>query len=553
MKWKILLPILLVALLVFSSVGTPLTHTHPIHTSEIKSTVNHIYSNPQYLVMKNAVWVGVPGDYYNFNGSYTRPTDGFAILDVDDINNDGVFVAKVKNNSDIVTIVAVNFTGYDGGVKYDVELHGTTGRGDTGLSDYPRVYAYVAAWGYADVYVNDTLTYNDLSIEVMFTRGIRSDTTRAVNESSGINYFDPTDLDDVYTYTNDRELHVILHSTTSDPNNNPPFATVLNLYFEEIDNTFNAVGFNAHKIGALTDYVSYDGALVSNVGGYAIVDVNATTDTGFIVAQIVDGTHLYTVVFDNFTGYDGGIAENVTIFGNTNLSIAEYPNVTAYLVAFGAAAIYKDGVLLYDNLNATVALTQGFRNDLTHAIYNSTETGFFNPNHPDNVSIDAFDIEMHIILHSNTPSSTNKPPYTIVYNYMFEDVKMLSEEYQLQALRYQVDSLINQVTYLQTQMELIGLNNTALYNQLEVTRTELESVKQELNDKNATLTELQSEVAELRERVNNLTEQVEELQQKTIEQRDNLIVGLFAGIFIGAIGSIALMYVLSKYVIKGKS
>lgn len=544
MKWKRVLPVIFVLLLITTSLGLSSSANA---ASLNKKADNHLYGNPQYMVMTNASWLGKYGDYYNYNGTFSRPTDGFVIFDVDDHSNDGYLIAQVKNNSDTVTIMFTNFTQNEtwqnGGVETNIWLHGTTGHGS---SDFPKVYAYIAGWGTADVYINDTLVYDDFIAEFMYIRGIRNDNTKEVNNTAGA-IFDPTNPDDVYTYIDDRELHLILHSSQSDTNNTPPYTEVLYLYFEDVDEDHTAIATNAHKIGIATDFVDYDGQFVYNVGGYTIVDVNASTNTGFIITQIIDGATLYTVLFTNFTGYDGGIAENITVFGNTNLSITEYPNVKAYLVALGSANIYRNGTLLFKSLNATVAITQGFRNDLTHSIYNATETGYFSASTPENVSIDPFDAELHVILHSNYNDSSKIPPYSVVYNYMFEEISMLSESYQLQQLKDQVNSLLARVNSLTTRLEQLNLNNTALYNQLQNVTTELEELKNEFNSLNETKTELEQRVEELRTQVDDLEVQVDELEQKVLEQRDNFITGLFIGIFSGALGAIGLMFVLTKY------
>jgi hypothetical protein len=93
------------------------------------------------------------------------------------------------------------------------------------------------------------------------------------------------------------------------------------------------------------DHLDYAGKRLSPVQGTIEIDVNELTNSGRVMAQFVEGTDHYRVVFDRFTAkqpfHNDGIATRVYEHGDSNNGDPLYPKTWLYLAGWGTATVFK--------------------------------------------------------------------------------------------------------------------------------------------------------------------------------------------------------------------
>ncbi len=193
----------------------------------------------------------------------------------------------------------------------------------------------------------------------------------------------------------------------------------------------------ARIIGGYGDNFDYNGTKTQYTRGEAKGEFEDETDTGYIEAWIKvpegvypEGAGTYRIVAKNWeeapnaTWMDGGIASCLTLHGATGRGAPVLPEVFAYISGWGKADVYKDDELIYEGLEFHFMVTNGARDPETHAVHNSTRTGFWSPTDPENAYIHRYDIVLHVIAQSLEPDPKNFPPYTVFFNWNFEDVTL---------------------------------------------------------------------------------------------------------------------------------
>jgi hypothetical protein len=79
-------------------------------------------------------------------------------------------------------------------------------------------------------------------------------------------------------------------------------------------------------------------------------DVNELTNTGQAVAEFVEGSDRYRIVFDRFAAkapfQDGGIATRIYEHGDSGNGDPLYPKTWLYLGAWGIATMWKNDQVL---------------------------------------------------------------------------------------------------------------------------------------------------------------------------------------------------------------
>ncbi|MDA2924594.1 hypothetical protein MYX65_08060 [Acidobacteria bacterium AH-259-L09] len=124
-----------------------------------------------------------PGwDHMDNEAERTYPVEGGVELDVNEINNTGTFVARLKVPEGDLVIEIDRFHEFipcqDGGVAAYIFEHGDSGCGD---SNWPKSFLYVAGWGYGHATLNGKKLYENYEMHFMVTQGMRDRDTLKVN------------------------------------------------------------------------------------------------------------------------------------------------------------------------------------------------------------------------------------------------------------------------------------------------------------------------------------------------------------------------------------
>lgn len=204
---------------------------------------------PMFHAQGSNTWiVGGYGDNFIYDGSGYDRVNGYITIDVDDETNTGIVFAewrvddwKYDDSKPSATgwmkVVWTEFVGpadfMDGGIASNLFLHGDSGQEAPVL---PTVYTYSAAWGRADIYLNDEKIYDDVEAHYMVTEGTRDPVNRAVHKKDGVTVFVPApmggDSGDGFTYPQRMMTHLVLHTDVRDPDNFPPFTMFMHVNFE---------------------------------------------------------------------------------------------------------------------------------------------------------------------------------------------------------------------------------------------------------------------------------------------------------------------------------
>ncbi len=120
-----------------------------------------------------------PGwDHIDNEAKNVSPADGTVSIDVDELKNTGVFVARLKVPEGDLELRLDRFHEFnpcqDGGVAAFIFEHGDSGCGDT---NWPKALIYLAGWGYGHATLNGERLYDNYEMHFMVTQGIRDRTT----------------------------------------------------------------------------------------------------------------------------------------------------------------------------------------------------------------------------------------------------------------------------------------------------------------------------------------------------------------------------------------
>jgi hypothetical protein len=118
---------------------------------------------------------------------------------------------------------------------------------------------------------------------------------------------------------------------------------------------FRLTGGATQLIGSMRDqspwdHLDYAGQQIMPVQGKMEIDVNEITNSGRVIAQFVEGTDHYRIVFDRFAAkapfQDGGIATRLYEHGDSNNGDPLYPKTWLYLAGWGTATVFKNDEVL---------------------------------------------------------------------------------------------------------------------------------------------------------------------------------------------------------------
>ena len=141
---------------------------------------------------------------------------------------------------------------------------------------------------------------------------------------------------------------------------------------------FHLKGERATLIGSVRDtppwdHLDYAGKYLNAVKGTIAIDVNELTNTGQAVAEFVEGSDRYRIVFDRFAAkvpfQDGGIATRIYEHGDSGNGDPLYPKTWLYLGAWGIATMWKNDQVLYKDYDAHFMVMERSRDPKTHEIH----------------------------------------------------------------------------------------------------------------------------------------------------------------------------------------
>ncbi len=160
-----------------------------------------------------------PGwDHMGNDGVDLYPVEGSVAIDVDEINNRGSFVAKLRVPQGELVLEIGRFHEFspcqNGGVAAFIYEHGDSGCGDT---NWPKTFIYLAGWGYGHATLNGEKLYANYQMHFMVTQGMRDRKTLRVdypllNKRSAAGAVNPAV----------QQLDFYIRSPERDDRNNPP-------------------------------------------------------------------------------------------------------------------------------------------------------------------------------------------------------------------------------------------------------------------------------------------------------------------------------------------
>jgi hypothetical protein len=184
----------------------------------------HELYDGRFILEANRIFhVGRLGDSVGWNhmgndASEAHAVEGKIEVDVDEKENTGKFVARLKVPEGDLTIEATRFQEFspcqDGGVAAYLYEHGDSGCGDT---NWPKTFIWVAGWGFGNAALNGKPLYQEYQVHFMVTQGVRDRKTLQVRyplpgKKSPAGEVNPAAM----------QLDFYIRSPEPDERNNPP-------------------------------------------------------------------------------------------------------------------------------------------------------------------------------------------------------------------------------------------------------------------------------------------------------------------------------------------
>ena len=189
MRYILLLPTAFVALVVTALAQQPNPRQQPNAPITVFAPEQHDLYDGRFVISANRIYmVGTlndpPGwDHMDNAAATLRPAGGTVELDVDEIKNTGKFEAKLKIPEGDLVLAVDRWNEFNpcqnGGIVAYLHEHGT----DSGCGDnnWPKVFVYLAGWGFGHATLNGKPLYQDYEVHFMVTQGIRDRKTLRVN------------------------------------------------------------------------------------------------------------------------------------------------------------------------------------------------------------------------------------------------------------------------------------------------------------------------------------------------------------------------------------
>ena len=168
------------------------------------------------------------------------------------------------------------------------------------------------------------------------------------------------------------------------------------------------------------DHFDYAGKRLTLVQGTIEIDVNEVTNTGQVLAEFVEGTARYRIVFDRFSAkqpfQDGGIATRIYEHGDSGNGDPLYPKTWLYLSGWGAATIYKNDQILYKDYDAHFMVMERSRDPKTHEVRYPMKRDL------PGGETDPAGMEIDLWVRSKEQNPKNFPPFETFVHLFWEEV-----------------------------------------------------------------------------------------------------------------------------------
>jgi hypothetical protein len=187
---------------------------------------------------------------------------------------------------------------------------------------------------------------------------------------------------------------------------------------------FHLKGEQATLIGSMRDtppwdHLDYAGKRLNSVKGSVDIDVNELTNTGRVLAEFVEGTDRYRIVFDRFSAkapfQNGGIATRIYEHGDSGNGDPLYPKTWLYLAGWGTATMWENDQALYKDYDAHFMVMERSRDPKSHEVHYPVKRTL------PGGETDPAGMEIDLWVRSKDQNTKNFPPFeTFVHLYWNE-------------------------------------------------------------------------------------------------------------------------------------
>ncbi|NOT22536.1 MAG: hypothetical protein HOP22_07400 [Nitrospiraceae bacterium] len=188
---------------------------------------------------------------------------------------------------------------------------------------------------------------------------------------------------------------------------------------------FHLKGERAILIGSMQDappwdHLDYAGKHLNSVKGTITIDVNELTNTGQVVAEFIEGSDRYRIVFDRFIAkapfQDGGVATRIYEHGDSGNGDPLYPKTWLYLGAWGTATMWKNNQVLYKDYDAHFMVMERSRDSKTHEVHYPVKRMLSGG------ETDPAAMEIDLWVRSKEQNTNNFPPFETFVHLCWEEV-----------------------------------------------------------------------------------------------------------------------------------
>ena len=188
---------------------------------------------------------------------------------------------------------------------------------------------------------------------------------------------------------------------------------------------FRLKGDRATLVGTMEDvspwdHLDYGGKRLTPVKGTIEVDVNEVTNTGRVLAEFVENTDRYRIVFDRYAAksafQNGGIATRVYEHGDSGNGDPLYPKTWLYLAGWGTATMWKNDEVLYKDYDAHFMVMERSRDPKTHEVHYPVKRTL------PGGETDPSGMEIDLWVRSKEQNAKNFPPYETFVHVFWEEV-----------------------------------------------------------------------------------------------------------------------------------
>lgn len=188
---------------------------------------------------------------------------------------------------------------------------------------------------------------------------------------------------------------------------------------------FRLKGDRATLVGTMQDaspwdHLDYAGKHLTSVNGTIEINVNELSNRGQVLAEFVDNTDRYRIVFERYAAkmpfQDGGIATRVYEHGDSGNGDPLYPKTWLYLAGWGSATMLKNDQVLYKDYDAHFMVMERSRDPKTHEVHYPVKRTL------PGGETDPAGMEIDLWVRSKDQNTKNFPPYETFVHLYWEEV-----------------------------------------------------------------------------------------------------------------------------------